>query len=82
MHDDAVEADQRQEIWYCHQGIHAVGNVPHNSEVRHTAGKDCHDVEQTVGVGPALALDIFYCTLAVIAPSENGAEGESEQTEA
>ena len=50
MYDYAVKTNQRQKIWYGHEGIHAVGNVPHNSEIRHTAGKDSHDVEQTVGV--------------------------------
>ena len=82
MHDYAIQEYQRQQIRDCHEGVHAVGYVPHYSEIGNAACKYCHDVEQTIDVGAALSLDIFHCSLAIIAPSENGAEGECQQAEA
>ena len=81
MYDDTIKEYQREEIRDCHEGIHAVGYVSHYSKIGNTAGKDGQYIEQAVGVGPSLALDIFHRTLTIISPSENGAEGESEQTE-
>ena len=81
MHDDTIKEYQREEIRDCHEGIHAVGYVPHYSKIGNTAGKDGHDIEQAVGVSPSLALDIFHRTLTIISPSENSTEGEGEQTE-
>ena len=82
MNDDTVEEDQREQIRDGHEGIHAVGYVPHDRKVCHTAGKYRQDVKQAVDVSPALALQILHRTLSVIAPSEDGREGEGEQSEA
>ena len=52
------------------------------TEILTLTDENGNDVEHAVSVGPALTLEIFHRTFAIIAPAENGAEGESEQSEA
>ncbi len=82
VYDDSVQTYQGQKIRDGHERIHAVGNVPHNSEIGDAADENGNDVEHAVSVSPALTLEIFHRTLTIIAPTENGAESECEQSEA
>ena len=43
--DDTIKEYQREEIRDCHEGIHAVGYVPHYSKIGNTAGKDGQYIE-------------------------------------
>ena len=45
MYDDAVQTYQGQKIRNGHERIHAVGNVPHNSEIGDAADENGNDVE-------------------------------------
>ena len=62
VYDDAVQTYQGQKIRDGHERIHAVGNVPHNSEIGDAADENGNDVEHAVSVSPALTLEIFHST--------------------
>lgn len=57
VYDDAVQTYQGQKIRDSHERIHAVGNVPHNSEIGDAADENGKDVEHAVSVSPALTLE-------------------------
>ena len=81
MNDDAAEAEQGDEVWYRHQGIHAVGDIPYQSEADDTAQEDTHNIQHAIDEHPALALEILYAAFAIIAPSQGGAEGEGGEAD-
>ena len=69
MHDDAAEAEQGDEVWYRHESVHAVGDIPYKTEANDTAHEYTDDVEHTVCEHPFLTLEVFHATLAVVTPS-------------
>jgi YidC/Oxa1 family membrane protein insertase len=72
---------QRDQIGDGHQPIEQVGQVPDNRQLYHGSGKDGSHVEQTVDVQVVLAAQVLHGTLAVVAPAEDGGEGESDNAE-
>ena len=81
MNDDAAEADQGNEVRDSHEGIHAVGDVPYQSETDDATDENTDDVEHSIAEHPLLSLEIFHAALAVITPAQGGAEGKGAQTE-
>ena len=76
MHKHAVEEQQREQVGYGHEGVEAVGDIPHHTKTRHASGKHRHDVDRAVDKRGAAAGHILHGALAIVAPSERGAEGE------
>ena len=76
MNDDAAQCQYRYQVRNSHQRIHAVGQVPHDVEVHHTAEEDGDDVEHSVDDHPAVALQVFYGPFAVVAPAQDGRESK------
>ena len=81
VNDDAAEAEQGDEVWYRHQGIHTVGDIPYQSEADDTAQEDTHNIQHAIDEHPALSLEILYAAFAIIAPSQGGAEGEGGEAD-
>ena len=81
MDYNATKADKRDEVWYSHKGIHAVGNIPYQVKTYHTTYKDRNDVEKPVAQHPFTTFKIFYAALAIIAPAKSCTESECYQTE-
>ena len=81
MDDDAAETEQGNEVRDSHEGIHAVGDVPYQSQADDATDENTDDVEHSIAEHPLLSLEIFHAALAVIAPAQGGAEGEGAQTE-
>jgi len=76
----STEQEQCHEVGECHERIHAVGNIPDDIEADDTSKEQEDDEDDAVeAVGNAL-LDIVDGTLAIVAPTEYGAEGEGEDT--
>ena len=80
MHDDSAQTEQGDEVRYRHEGVHAVGDVPYQSETDYATDEDACNVEHTIGKHPFLALKVFYATFAVVAPPQSGTEGEGGKT--
>lgn len=78
---DAAEADERDEVWDCHESVHAVGYIPHKSEADDASYKDRGYVEHAVSEHPSPAFQVFHAALAIVAPTEDGGEGERQQPE-
>ena len=81
FYEYSAQEDQRDEVWYCHECIHAVGDVPHDDEVDNAAGKDNKDVNYPIDNGPPLAFEVLHRHLTIVTPTENGCEGKSHQTD-
>lgn len=81
MHDDAAEAEEGDEVRYRHEGVHAVGDVPYQSETDHASQEDAGDVEHTVAEHQLLAAQVLHTSFSIVAPSEGGAEGEGGESE-
>ena len=81
MNDDAAEAEQGDEVRYRHEGVHAVGDVPYQTEIDHATNEDGDDIDDAEGNHPFLSSKIFYATLAIVTPTQRGAEGESGEAE-
>lgn len=76
MNDDAAQAKQRDEVWYGHQGVHAVGDVPNQAETDDASYVNADDVEHTIAEHPSLSFEIFHASFSIIAPSQGGTEGK------
>ena len=75
---NAAKQQQCHKVRYCHQGIHAVGNVPDDVEVDDAAKEQEDDVKDAIeAIGLAL-LDVVDGTLAIVAPPKDGAEGKGQ----
>ena len=81
MDDDAAEEEEGEEVGDGHEGVHAVGEVPYESQLNDAAYKDGGDVEDTVGDDPAATAQVFNGPFAVVAPTKDGGEGEGEKAE-
>lgn len=81
MHDDSAETEEGDEVRDGHEGVHAVGDVPYQAEADDAADEDGCDIDDTETEHPLLTLEIFHATLAIVAPTEGGAEGEGSQSE-
>ena len=81
MHDDATEEDEGEEIRNSHERIHAVGDVPYQSETDDASYEDANDEHDAVNEHPAVAFEIFDTTLTIVAPTKDRTEGESDETE-
>ena len=81
MDDDAAETEQGNEVRDSHEGIHAVGDVPNQSQADDATDENTDDVEHSIAKHPFLTLEIFHAALAVITPAQGGAEGKGAQTE-
>ena len=81
MDEDAAEEEEGEEVGDSHEGVHAVGEVPDDGEVHDAADEEGGDVKQTVDEDPAATAQVLHGPFAVVAPAEDGGEGEGEQTE-
>lgn len=81
MHDDAAEAEEGDEVRYRHEGVHAVGNVPYQSETDYASYEDTGDVEHSVAEHQLLAAQVLHASFSIVAPSQGGAEGEGGESE-
>ena len=81
MDDDAAEEEEGEEVGDGHEGVHAVGEVPYESQFNDAADEDGGDVEDAVGDDPAVTAQVLDGPFAVVTPAENGGEGEGEEAE-
>ena len=79
---DATEQEQGDEVRNSHEGIHGVGDVPDDVKTDDGAKEQRHNIENTVEAIGTSCLDIVHSTLAIIAPAQDGAEGEGEDAKA
>ena len=77
----AAEQEQTDEVGDGHEGVHAVGYVPDDVEVDDATEEQGHNEEDAVEAVDAASLDVVHRTLAVVAPAEDGAEGEGEDAD-
>ena len=75
---DAVEAEEGDEVGDGHEGVHAIGEVPYHGEIHDATGKHGQHIKHTEHQHPTLALEILHGALAIIAPAEDGGEGERQ----
>lgn len=79
MDNDAAEEDEGDKVGYGHEGVHAVGEVPHDAQFDDAAQEGGDDVDDAVADDPALAPQVIDGPFAIVVPAKNGAEGEGEQ---
>ena len=79
--DDVAQQQQGDEVGDRHEGVHAVGSVPNDVQADDTAHEDHGDEQDAVGQHPAFALEVLDGALAVVAPAQDGGEGERQQAE-
>ncbi len=79
--DDIAQQEQGNEVRDRHEGIHAVGGVPHDVEADDAAHKDHGNEQDAVSQHPALTLEVLDGALAIVAPAEDGGEGKRQQAE-
>lgn len=70
MHYDTTQAEQGDKVWYGHQGIHAVGNVPNQSQTDDTTQEDSSNIDYAETEHPLFAFQIFYTPFSIITPSQ------------
>ena len=66
MHDDAAEAEEGDEVRYRHEGVHAVGDVPYQSETDYASYEDTGDVEHTVAEHQLLAAQVLHASFSIV----------------
>ena len=78
---NTAQKQKGHEVWYRHQSVHAVGNIPDDIQIDDAAKEQEYDIQNTIELVDVASLDIVYCALSVVAPAEDGAEGKREDTE-
>ena len=81
MDEDAAEEEEGEEVRDGHEGVHAVGEVPDDGEVHDAADEEGGDVKDAVDDDPATTAQVLHGPFAIVAPAEDGGEGEGEQAE-
>ena len=90
MHYDAVQGDERDEVWQSHEGIEYVCKIPYQVEAYHGTEIYCDEEEHALGIDTmlrspltveALRSEILHGRLTVVAPTEYCREGKCKRAE-
>ena len=74
MDNDAIETQQRYQVGYGHERVHAVGQVPYQCEVHHATHENGRYIDHAIALDPLSSFEILDGSFAVVAPSQDGRE--------
>lgn len=78
---DTAQKQETDEVRQGHERIHEVGEVPHHAEFKDTTKEDGSDVEHAICPNHTASAQVLDSSLAIVAPSQYGAEGKGNDAE-